>query len=1124
MTGSFKKGMILTAIVLFALLMSIWSVMVSPSFAYFRASVDESGSHNMMIELIFDRLNQKGFDAYAKKYQAVYGSDFEPNEKAEWGTRENPYVISQKYHVQNLSVLQKVGFFEKRVDGEGKPIQAYFLVCNADGTPVVIDCEGMKISPIGTHENVFTGVINGAPASGEAIYREYGSSISGFANLTVVSTLDEPDIGFFGRLGYYGEKEVKEGDFDNDEITVTGGYSATVQDLLLADLTVQSRRSVKEILSDWWAGFSEHANHADEREETHHVGIIAGHAEFATLKNVSVYYSEDVAAFDLISNEEGSRTNYYSATGLIGLLDCVNPVLRDDGVLDGSNAISDSILVGNGSGGGGGDESGTMTGYFLAKNLYDRHEAYLRANRLTTKDKYSVTEMKDTDGKSLFETVTMAERDTIGWNNWEYRNYFYFQDTVFTFAMSMSVASNEDGVATETADERHTDYIQTIWKLEEETPSISATSSFDNLQYGPDPNAKAQVSYYLEAVTSLEEDGYYVLAYQDRGTSSEPDDDVLYILNLNDTNGASGYVRIVPKEEMYGNTVYDDDGNGYIKSMNLIGVFPTYYDYSFQYDKSGGYSIKMPDSDYKFGVTASGDGDYQSPTTVISSSNTASGNITGSQTAFDYGWNFNARSGDSYRFSVTKSHRFGSTIVIYNNYAYGWSRLQFSEGKLSFYSEMSDSSSKQNEAIPLEDNNYFTVFKVNTNTYDAEGNITNESATENRQLTPKNILPESELYSFDPSKYVLQYVGKSSEGGYSLGNYRLVPIRSLKLNNGRGELLSEINHVAKLYKTHNQNYQLTIGNLFSGNFGNLVSNLIDTNSGGVLNTTIGTSNSEVYSIPTGMTAFEINKASEEDPSYINIIVAVNPEQETTGTVGLWAMNKQTWQQSFDLSDPTYSFDLPISKTAKGSSDLKYAIKVTERVVETESEGKRLFNVVTDEQGNKEVSYMYLGGETVLVYYSFSVTSTGVYMLGSKAGPLSVAYFSVTGAAGQGNDGMSGSPLGNVDFVYDFTCDDGKKYIITTDKHYGEDAPLFDDEEYDKYYYPSYLLIGMLPEKDQSGSIVKIQNEVIKIRRYIKTQGDNFGTKRHFKMLGENYTAIRSASPVMEDYQDDIDGS
>ena len=157
------------------------------------------------------------------------------------------------------------------------------------------------------------------------------------------------------------------------------------------------------------------------------------------------------------------------------------------------------------------------------------------------------------------------------------------------------------------------------------------------------------------------------------------------------------------------------------------------------------------------------------------------------------------------------------------------------------------------------------------------------------------------------------------------------------------------------------------------------------------------------------------------------------------------------------------------------------------------------------------SYNYLGGDIALVYYNFEVTEEGVYIIGSQAGPISVAYFSVTGAAGQGNDGMSGSPLGNVDFVYDYN---GK--IITTDKHYSGEAPLLDLEDYNNYY-PSYLFVGMLPEQN------KIQYEIVNIRRYIKDDNtDKFGTRRHITMTGEIYTTLRPASSLMEDYQDDID--
>ena len=1107
MTKLTSKEKIIAIAIMATLVIGILIAIIFPSLAYFREYSDKNGFHNMMVELIFDRLDQDGIDAYYTKYKDIYSTDgaqFSPGMDKTWGTRENPYVISQKYHVQNLSVLQKAGFFDKK-DENGNTTQAYFLVCNPDGTPIVIDCDGMKIAPVGTHDHPFTGSVHGAPApapeGGEPTYQGYGSSISGIANLTITATLEEPDIGFFGMLGYTGEKVVDE---ETGAVTVVGGYAASVKDLLLADVTIHSRVSLAQRFDEWWASLGGHINNSTEREETHHVGIIAGHAEFATIKDVSVYYREGVSAFDLVSSKSGdtANTNYYSTTGLIGLLDYVNPTVLAGGVLDGSDAVSDSDLVGDGSSGGGGDESGTMTGYFLAKNLYDRHESQLSAEKIT--GKYNVAEMMDENGDPLFETVTMAEgTEILGglWDNYEYKNYFYFRDTVFTFAMSMSVDADKNGNVTGTPDESKSDYIQRIWKLDEETPSISAEDSFDDLRYGPAPNAKVQIAYYLEAVTSseLQEDGYYVLAYLDQGNDKdETGDDVLYVLNLSKT---TDYVVAIPAGEVYGDPVYE---NGYIRSIKLLTASPKYYDYSFQYDKSNECTIRYPESDYKFGITASS-GNYGNPTTVISTNNKSSGTLTNS-TAYTYNWEFNSKSDEPYRISITGRQEFGFWYLLGDSRRYGWSRLQFENGNIYFHSEMSSESSKKNETITLEDNNYFTIFKVVINEYDADGNISNND--KNEQLTPQNILVTEEFYNFDPSKYVLQYTGTTNESGYNLNTYKLAPIRSLKLNNGQGELLSELNHIAKIYKPEHQSYELDLGILAKNN------------AGGVLSAPIGTTDlHQSYTIPSGMIAFHVQEASQDDPSYINIIVAVNPEQIMIGTIGIWQMDEEFLTKTFNLENPIDSFELPMSVTAKSSADKKHVIKVTERVEEVEESGKRVYHVVKNGD-NLETSYIYLGGETVFVYYTFNVYEEGVYLLGSKAGPLSVAYFSVTGAAGQGNDGMSGSPLGNVDFVYDYNG-----MIITTDKHYTkfiDNVPLLDEENYE-YYHPSYLFVGMLPEKDQEGSIVKIQNEVLKIRRYIIDESkDGFGTLRHIKMTGGEHSAIRQASPVTEDYQDDID--
>lgn len=1172
-----KKASIIAALCIL-LLASVLLQLVSPSSAYFLSLFDKLGVNSVKVELIFDRLDFDDPDIInLGTFQEVDGDGNE----IPWGSEQNPYVISQKFHIQNLSVLQNSGFFKGRVqtdaDGNEVPAQSYFLVCNPDGTPVAIDCEGMKIEPVGTTELPFTGVIRGAPLEGEATYKSYGVSTSTIANLVVEAKADTPDIGFFGYVGYYGK-------YDKNTATLTDGYASTIENLLLADVTVKSTKSLLDsiiaTLEAWWEMWTtpaidpdsgdevelDHTHFDETRAETHHVGIIAGHAEFATIKNVSVYYSEGVAAFDLVSDDTGSITNYYSSTGLIGLLQYVNPVENEDGTLDGSGGVSDSQIIGEGEDGGGGEESGTLTGYFLAEFLFAEHEKYL--NGVGTKDSYNVMEMKAADGTGLFKTVKMNERQNIG-DDWVSRTYYYFQDSVFTFAMSMSTA---EGETLDTVDPAKSDYIKKIWKLDEAgaAPPLSATENLTDWKYDVDPDAPSRVSYYLEAVTSMTENAYYVLAYFDKGAdaTSGTADDVLYVFNPNDVNGADGYVRAIAigalsaigatDDELNGSiTYFDEAAGGGIRSINLIGTKKAFYDYAFYYNTTDGYSLQNPTlTDYKFGVTSTAGGlfgTYPTPTTVFSSAAPSTGGIDGSA-AYVYNWTFTSHETETGRFSIANTYTLGGWLIG-DNYRYCWSKLTFSGSAMSFTSLDYDNSEDRDAAITYTDSDYFTVLKVMTNTLDSDGTIASDGLGEsvngkNEELSPMNIVPTTSpdsngnyvpdtIYDFDPSKYVLEYVGTSTEevNGQSavINNYKLSPIRSYRLNNGKGDLLSQINHTAKLYKTHNQNYQLTIGNTF---IGDLVGGLFDTNTGGVLNTTIGNSESatDLYSIPTGMIAFEIREASEDAPSYINIIVAVNPEQETTGTIGLWAMNKSNWSQSFDLSSPDQYFDLPISKTAKGNGDCKYLIKISERVDGVEQDGRMAYGSVVfcpdcgkkmtlvcsncgyviddaENDAQKETSYLYLGGDTVLVYYRFEITATGVYMIGSMAGPLSVSYFSVSGAAGAGSDGMTGSPLGMIDFVYDFNGN-----IITVDKLY-TDEQFVSNENYDQYY-PSFLFVSMLPEKE-GDTVNRIQREQIKLRRYIDGT-DTSGTRRHMKMTGENLTTLRGVSEILQDLQDDID--
>jgi hypothetical protein len=130
------------------------------------------------------------------------------------------------------------------------------------------------------------------------------------------------------------------------------------------------------------------------------------------------------------------------------------------------------------------------------------------------------------------------------------------------------------------------------------------------------------------------------------------------------------------------------------------------------------------------------------------------------------------------------------------------------------------------------------------------------------------------------------------------------------------------------------------------------------------------------------------------------------------------------------------------------------------------------------------------------------------MLGSGKGAMSVAYFSVSGAAGQGADGSSASPLGNIDFVY---ANGGK--IVTVDKKF-EGIQDTTAENYD-LYYPSYHFVLMLPPKDDKNNTIKIQQEEIKIYRYIGAAGPT-GTRRRIKITGYNNAEVKGLADMYED--------
>lgn len=546
----------------------------NPSHAYFQVHKDFIGVNTAKVDLLFDKfdVNDEASDE-PKKY-----GDLTVNPKADWGTVDNPYVIDDTNHISNLSVLQKSGYFNS------KNHQCFFVVCTPDGYPVAIDCDGMEIAPIGSPSRPFTGNIQGAPLAAtdssypegskftneytvkysETEFKAFTVSQSAIADLKIVATEATPDIGFFGALGYVGtyNPEVPENTEANppqpyvhpfltpvnDSKSQFNGqlFNATVDNLLFADITVTDSQDAG---SGWWSKFAPDKAHPTSNE-THHVGVAAGHSSWATLTNLSVYYSPssansdgndttNVAAFEL----DSSSSNYYTITGILGTLEYTNPtkVFSETGVLqklDGKGAVNDSDITDKIVTGGGGGLSGILTGYMRAENIYNSNQntsAVIPDLEDLYSNGYDIKDLtkKDTNGKivSLFEYVDVTETKGgflgtgFGATKTNYR-YYFFRDSIFTFAMSARRKVNSDNSL---SSDGKVDFIVQIWDVTQQddltkiinAPLIKITENAPNPAAGNGwtqvDSGQMQKLYELSAInpSSLKAGDKYVILYRD---------------------------------------------------------------------------------------------------------------------------------------------------------------------------------------------------------------------------------------------------------------------------------------------------------------------------------------------------------------------------------------------------------------------------------------------------------------------------------------------------------------------------------------------------------------------------------------------------------------------------------
>ena len=356
---------------------------------------------------------------------------FDPT--APWGSPQNPYIISNGRHLQNLSTLQRVGYFDVTyisenytASGSGDSLtytynggisMPYFLVCNAHtGGPIVIDGTDIgTVRPIGSAEHPFIGVIGGAFTSGSATVGTDTNaktvSVSTFHNIKVQTDVKQVDVGLFGYVGYMGTPPADgatedyvgaDGEIYKVLIDDFEGVASVIQNLILSDVQVTvSNPTLVENISNFFKNLfgtnhrfsytgteASNANPHTVPHETNHIGIFAGHVSYASIEYISVYYSSgNVCAIDLL---DAQNLNYHSTTGIVGFLHRMNAPISNVGTLTaltGNCRISitgtssgEVILNPGGVGSGGGLEIGLGRGYVMAKTLYNGYH-YIDANQ-----------------------------------------------------------------------------------------------------------------------------------------------------------------------------------------------------------------------------------------------------------------------------------------------------------------------------------------------------------------------------------------------------------------------------------------------------------------------------------------------------------------------------------------------------------------------------------------------------------------------------------------------------------------------------------------------------------------------------------------------------------------------
>jgi len=234
---------------------------------------------------------------------------------ADWGTDDNPYLIYETRHLQNLYSLQN----QKDITAINE--NTVFQVSDTAGNPCFVGGTSWEnlfsIPSIGSEDFPFISTFRGVSTTNPTLYTSLPSGqvsdTSVIGNIRVLAYEGQIDIGLFGNVG---RPDPNDPDGTNEGI-VTTGY---IGNLLISNIQISSDTTgdtTKEEHTDYFS--------STEDTESNHLGILVGHAQYCTIENISVYYTmttvygtpvAELKAFEILANQ--TDTQYTTAGGIIG--------------------------------------------------------------------------------------------------------------------------------------------------------------------------------------------------------------------------------------------------------------------------------------------------------------------------------------------------------------------------------------------------------------------------------------------------------------------------------------------------------------------------------------------------------------------------------------------------------------------------------------------------------------------------------------------------------------------------------------------------------------------------------------------------------------------------------------